>query len=572
MPGADSPPQPLGGRYRLEAELGSGGMGAVYRATDLTMRRPVAVKVIRGIDGVDIDDDVANRFLREAKNTARVQHEHIIEIYDFGRGEAGEMFLVMELLEGESLSARLRREPRLAPATGVHILRQMCAALHVAHASGIVHRDLKPANVVLIRRAGDDQYVKVLDFGVAKSYAPDQETELTHRGMLIGTLEYMAPEQITGAGVDGRSDIYSLGVLMYRLFAGRAPFLDATVPGLIHAHVNLLPAPMSELVPGIPRALDRVVLRCLAKRPEDRFGSMEELSRALLAALQPGDDLGLVDLEYHSGSAESDIYHSSETTEVGGGPGPEAGGGGGGRVAGQGARGGASALPSFDDATVRLARSDLAPARPLAGAVDDLGDTRSDEVVLDSTDFTGDLTHDRSRDPALGFDSADPTAVMSRDEAAHARNAASYVGDELSTAKRPAADRPLLPKECAMCRTLNPPHARACVACGVSLSPEEQEAVRARVAAPRPPSPVPPAMPLRSPLGVPRTPASASPPVSPSAAPPPGATPAFGPPPLAPSPSAPSPSRPPFGGPPRAPSPPPGVWGRLLTALGLRRR
>ncbi|MDB4933650.1 MAG: Serine/threonine-protein kinase PknB, partial [Labilithrix sp.] len=172
----ESLPRLLGGRYRLDAKLGSGGMGVVYRATDLTMKRAVAVKLIRGVDGVALDEEVAGRFLREAKNTARIQHEHIIEVFDLGRSDQGDMFFVMELLEGESLSTKLRRDGKLSPAVGVHIARQMCAALHVAHSAGIIHRDLKPANVMLIERAGQGDYVKVLDFGVAKSYTPDQQT------------------------------------------------------------------------------------------------------------------------------------------------------------------------------------------------------------------------------------------------------------------------------------------------------------------------------------------------------------------------------------------------------------
>src|SRR3954447_8987417 len=151
----DSLPRLLGGRYRLEAKLGSGGMGVVYRASDMTMKRSVAVKLIRGVDGVALDEEVAGRFLREAKNTARIQHEHIIEVFDLGRSDQGDMYFVMELLEGESLSTKLRRDGKLPIQVGIHIARQMCAALHVAHSAGIIHRDLKPANVMLVQRAGD---------------------------------------------------------------------------------------------------------------------------------------------------------------------------------------------------------------------------------------------------------------------------------------------------------------------------------------------------------------------------------------------------------------------------------
>jgi serine/threonine-protein kinase len=432
----DSLPRLLGGRYRLEARLGSGGMGVVYRATDLTMFRPVAVKVVGG-DGVELDEEVAGRFLREAKNTARVQHENIIEVYDFGRSEQGDMFFVMELLDGESLSAKLRREGKLTAEVGVHIARQMCAALHVAHAAGIIHRDLKPANVMLIERAGHRDYVKVLDFGVAKSYTADQETQLTHTGMLVGTIDYMAPEQIMGRTVDGRTDIYALGVLMYRMFTGRAPFRDGGVPALIHAHLNLYAKPMTDIVSELPGELDRVVLRCLAKKPEQRFESMAEVSRALAGAIESSEsDSGIVDVGYD----EEDPYDSGDQTAV--------------------AKPGGASLPPErapseppDDATIRV-------DRPPGGLP-----------------FSRPPRPRSERPPVLYSEPAiETTVVMARDEV---------------TAKRPPVPDEVMrleasgPRECAMCRTFNAPHARACAACGVSLASQEQEAVRARVVVPR---------------------------------------------------------------------------------------
>jgi serine/threonine protein kinase len=427
----ESLPKLLGGRYRLEAKLGSGGMGVVFRATDLTMKRAVAVKLIRGVDGVALDEEVAGRFLREAKNTARIQHENIIEVYDLGRSDQGDMFFVMELLEGESLSTKIRRDGKLPINVGVHIARQMCAALHVAHAAGIIHRDLKPANVMLIERGGQTNYVKVLDFGVAKSYTPDQQTQLTHTGMLVGTVEYMAPEQIMGRVVDGRTDIYSLGIVMYRMLTGKAPFRDGGVPALIHAHLNVFPKPMTDTAPEIPGALDRVILRCLAKQPEQRYESMEELSRALASALEP-EDLGLVSLEYES---DDDPYDAGVKTEV--------------------ARPALESLPdlsnevideSFDDATVKMDRPDAAAIGKIRRALAQ----QAEEGI-------------------------DRTAIMSREESTAKRS----IPEEV---KRIDASGP---RECAMCRTMNAPHARACSACGVSLAREDQEAVRARVTAPR---------------------------------------------------------------------------------------
>jgi serine/threonine protein kinase len=423
----DSLPRLLGGRYRLEATLGHGGMGVVYRAIDLTMHRAVAVKLIRGEGGVEIDEEVAGRFLREAKNTARIQHENIIEVFDLGRSQEGDLFFVMELLEGESLSAKLRRDGPLSAEATIHIGRQICDALHVAHTAGIIHRDLKPANVMLLHRAGVDDYVKVLDFGVAKAYSPDQQTQLTHTGMLVGTIEYMAPEQIMGKTVDGRTDVYSLGVVLYRMLAGKPPFRDGGVPALIHAHLNVAPKALREIAPTVSPALEQVVMKALAKQPERRFASMLELGQALVATVRPAsEDLGLMSLEYD----EEDPYQGSgeQTEYVRSAPPDEP--------------------PEFDDATVKMEKR-----RPGAPAAQ----------------------------PPVDF--SDKTEVMPRDE---------------STAKRPVpamAREMSEPKTCAMCQTVNAPHVRACVACGISLASEDQAAVRARVTAPRTahlPAPMPP--------------------------------------------------------------------------------
>lgn len=462
----ESLPRLLSGRYRLEAKLGHGGMGVVYRATDLTMKRAVAVKLIRANEGVDLDEEVAGRFLREAKNTARIHHEHIIEVYDLGRSETNDLYMVMELLEGESLSVRLRREVRLSPQATVHIGRQICEALEVAHTAGIIHRDLKPANVMLVHRAGDDAFVKVLDFGVAKSYAPDQETQLTHTGMLVGTVEYMAPEQIMGKVVDGRTDIYSLGIVLYRMLLGRPPFKDGGVPAMIHHHLNVMPKPLREQgVNEVPGALDRVVLRCLAKKPEHRYESMDELSRALASALEP-DDLGLMSLDYADRNDPDDPYAAGDKTEVARQSDPML------KAQQEAALHGLPRLldsdsgisePGFEDATVKMDRvpSNKLPAppppRPAAGV---------------------------KPPPVQMLSDADDTALLANNTNK----------EDLSTAKRaiPADVRVQSGREkkvCAMCQTANAPHVRACVACGVSLAAEDQEQVRARVTAPSKPPP-----------------------------------------------------------------------------------
>ncbi len=313
-------PRVLSGRYRLEATLGQGGMGVVYRGTDLATNRPVAVKLVRAADGGALDEDVAGRFLREARNTARIQQEHIIEVYDSGRTE-GSLYFVMELLEGESLASCLKREGKLDPPKAVHIARQICAALEVAHGAGLVHRDLKPANIMLLKRGADDAFVKVLDFGVAKTFGPNglDETQLTHTGMLVGTIDYMAPEQIMGRAMDGRSDIYSLGVVLYRMLAGKLPFAETNVPQLINAHMNTMPKPLTEVTDGVPNELDHVILRCLAKKPERRYESMGELARALIHSVA-ADSLEML---ASSSSAHDDVYDDdSDLTAVARAPEP----------------------------------------------------------------------------------------------------------------------------------------------------------------------------------------------------------------------------------------------------------
>jgi serine/threonine-protein kinase len=518
----DSLPRLLGGRYRLEAQLGRGGMGVVYRATDLTMHRSVAVKLIRGSAGVELDEEVAGRFLREAKNTARVQHEHIIEVYDLGRSAEGDLFFVMELLEGESLSARLRRDGRLSARETVDIGVQICAALQVAHAAGIIHRDLKPANVMLVRRAGRDDFVKVLDFGVAKSYSPDQQTQLTHTGMLVGTVEYMAPEQIMGRSVDGRTDLYSLGIVLYRMLAGKAPFKDGGVPALIHSHLNVTPKPILDIAPDVPRSLERVVQRALAKRPEDRYASMIELAGALEASVAP-DDLGLMSLEYR-GEESADPYDAGDRTEIA-------------RPARAGAGG-----QAFEDATIRIDRP------PSTGSVE-VGAAAARRPAGPPVAPVAPVA---AVAPVAPQPNLDETALLVRSDESTAKRA---IPEEIARRERSAA------RTCAMCQTLNPPHARACTACGVSLAAEDQEAVRARVTAPR-----------TAHLAAPQMP----PPISGAYASGAGAaqTPQHGAPgPFAPTPGQGVPNLPPWGPMPApARARPPSMWERFLSWSGLAPR
>jgi len=551
----DALPRLLGGRYRLEAKLGSGGMGVVYRATDQTMHRAVAVKLVRGVDGAALDEEVAGRFLREAKNTARVQHENIIEVYDLGRSDQGDMYFVMELLEGESLSSKLRREGIIAPATTVHIARQMCAALHVAHSAGIIHRDLKPANVMLVRRGHDTSYVKVLDFGVAKSYTPDQQTQLTQTGMLVGTVEYMAPEQIMGRTVDGRTDLYSLGVVMYRMLSGKAPFRDGGVPALIHAHLNVYAKSMTEANPEIPGELDRVILRCLAKQPQQRFESMEELSRALAGAIEPAE--ALLNLEHPDGG--DDVYPAGDDTEVARPP----------RVGVPRAprpqpqplapKPPLAARPPAPPRTEHVDGIERPPGRPAsAGGHEDLPPDSFDDatVKMDRRDPTTSLPRQPRRAGMPPEDNGDRTAVMNREQLPRANRSGPDSVTRIDSAG---------PRECAMCRTMNAPHARACTACGVSLANEDQDAVRARVTALPTTHLAPPMPPPQAPPPYPQHPHAQGPF---GHSPPQGIARMNTPPPMqAPNPGTSTASA----GSWQSPQPPPqSVWQRFLTWTGLR--
>ena len=260
-------PQFIAGRFRIEREIGTGGMGTVYLATHLGLDRPVAVKIIkREFVG---DADVADRFLREARTMAKLHHPHAAMIFDAGNLPDGRHFIVMEFIEGETLSQVLSREGRFLPSRAIEIATQICDVLEEAHRLGIIHRDLKPSNILLGTRG-----VCVLDFGVAKVLASSAESTATHAstgsGQLIGTPRYMSPEQCLGQRVGARSDLYSLGVLLYEMLAGRPPFVDPLQSALLVKQATAPAPPLPRLRQDIPRSLALAVHSLLAKRPEDR--------------------------------------------------------------------------------------------------------------------------------------------------------------------------------------------------------------------------------------------------------------------------------------------------------------
>jgi predicted Ser/Thr protein kinase len=260
-------PQIIAGRFKIEREIGTGGMGTVYLATHLGLERRVAVKIIRSeIAG---DEDVADRFLREARTMAKLRHSHAAMIFDAGSLPDGRHFIVMEFVEGETLSQALAREGRFPASKAVRIATEICDVLEEAHRLGIVHRDLKPSNILLGKRG-----VCVLDFGVAKVLASSAESTFTHAstgsGQLIGTPRYMSPEQCLGQRVGARSDLYSLGVLLYEMLAGRPPFTDPLQSALLIKQATAPAPPLPRLRQDIARPLALAVHTLLAKRPEDR--------------------------------------------------------------------------------------------------------------------------------------------------------------------------------------------------------------------------------------------------------------------------------------------------------------
>jgi serine/threonine-protein kinase len=269
----------LDGRFTIKERLGTGGMGSVYRAWQRSVGREVAVKVIRG--HASHDKDTARRFLREAKLASRLSQPNVVSIHDFGQSEDGLLYIAMELCTGRTLAQVLAADRAFSPERTVHIALQLCDALAAAHALEIVHRDLKPSNVIVLDEPRGRDLVKVLDFGLARSLAGDHST-VTQSDALLGTPTHMAPEMAMGAPTDERADLYALGVILYELLAGRAPFHAHDARTLIAKHTDQAPPP---LPPSVPASLQNVVFRLLEKNPERRYASAALTRDALVAAL-----------------------------------------------------------------------------------------------------------------------------------------------------------------------------------------------------------------------------------------------------------------------------------------------
>lgn len=259
-------PQFIAGRFRIECEIGTGGMGTVYRATHLGLERPVAVKIIKREFAAD--RDVSDRFLREARTMARLRHPHAAMIFDAGTLPDGRHFIIMEFVEGTTLSQELVRQQKFSAEQAVKIAVQICEVLEEAHQLGIIHRDLKPSNIML-----NDRGVRVLDFGVAKVLV-SADTTSTHAttgsGQIVGTPRYMSPEQCLGQRVGARSDLYSLGVVLYEMLAGRPPFVDVLPSAVLVKQATAPAPPLPQMRSDLPKQLVLAVHALLAKRPEDR--------------------------------------------------------------------------------------------------------------------------------------------------------------------------------------------------------------------------------------------------------------------------------------------------------------
>ncbi|HEX4382732.1 MAG TPA: serine/threonine-protein kinase, partial [Myxococcales bacterium] len=255
------------GNYQVQQKVGEGAMGSVYAAHHPRIGKRVALKVIH--PELASNEEMLFRFFQEARAVTQIGHENIVEVQDYGQSPEGESFIVMELLEGRGLGDVLKQEGALSVPRAVHIALQLADGLAAAHARGIIHRDFKPDNIMLIRRGSDSDFVKILDFGLAKLTGPGaMQQHKTRTGSLLGTAHYMAPEQAESKQIDHRVDVYALGCILFQMLAGRVPFPGEGFGDVLIKHIREPPPLLTRLNPQVPKSIEKIVLHALAKKPE----------------------------------------------------------------------------------------------------------------------------------------------------------------------------------------------------------------------------------------------------------------------------------------------------------------
>jgi len=268
------------GKYRIVCLLGEGGMGAVYEGENTRIKRKVAIKVLHA--AVAEKTDVVQRFEREAQAAGRIGSEHIVEVLDLGNLPTGERFMVMEYLDGEDLTGRIKSKKALTAAEAAPICHQVLEGLAAAHEADIIHRDLKPDNIfILSKKAGRTDFVKILDFGVSKFSALDTEMSMTRTGAVMGTPYYMSPEQAKGGKVDARSDLYAIGVVLYQMVTGRVPFNASSFNELLFKIALESPEPVEKIVPNIPPDFAAIITKAMDRNPDERYQSAKQFQQAV---------------------------------------------------------------------------------------------------------------------------------------------------------------------------------------------------------------------------------------------------------------------------------------------------
>jgi serine/threonine-protein kinase len=284
-------PDPLIGRviaerFRIVSLIARGGMGKVYKAEQAPLGRACAIKVLNPNYNGDADPEFHRRFFREASITSRITHPNSVTIFDYGKTEDEIYYMAMEYLEGQTLHHALREAGTMHEDRVGRIAQQICRALREAHTLDVIHRDLKPANIFLSKHGDDEDFVKVLDFGLVKHLSERPEEQLTQTGLFMGSPKYMAPEQIQGGQVDARTDVYSLGIMMYEMLAGKVPFERPSSVNILMAHVGEPPPPMRAVNPNIVISpnFEELVMRCIAKDPNERYTTMDAVLQAIKQA------------------------------------------------------------------------------------------------------------------------------------------------------------------------------------------------------------------------------------------------------------------------------------------------